>query len=276
MNIAQAFVDACLAEIEALKPGNVHRHAAGHGMTVGDFISSAEAAAPAIAAEGAGVGERIWHAVEATRAAVGQNTNLGIVLLAAPLAAAAELGAPLWPAVGEVLDRLTVADARLAYRAVRLASPGGLGSAASADVADEPRITLLAAMRLAADRDRIAWNYAHGFTDLRRIGLPALTARGSRMDECWAVTGVYLRYLSVLSDSHIARKLGPACADAVRLRAVGLYERFASAETPASLERELLAFDVELKAAGINPGTSADLTVATLFAHRLAPALPNP
>jgi triphosphoribosyl-dephospho-CoA synthase len=103
-----------------------------------------------------------------------------------------------------------------------------------------------------------------------------LTAFGSRMNECWAVTGVYLCYLSMFSDSHIARKLGPAHAEALRLRAVGLYERFASTETPASLERELIAFDAELKAAGINPGTSADLTVATVFAHRLAPALPNP
>ena len=89
------------------------------------------------------------------------------------------------------------------------------------------------------------------------------------------MTGVYLRYLSVLADTHIARKLGPGCAEAIRLRAVGLYERFAAAETPASLERELLAFDAELKAAGINPGTSADLTVATVFAHRLAQAAPR-
>ena len=35
------------AELEALKPGNVHIHAGGHGMTVRDFLMSAEAAAKA-------------------------------------------------------------------------------------------------------------------------------------------------------------------------------------------------------------------------------------
>ena len=123
-------------------------------MTVDDFLCSAEVAAPAIAAEGEPVGRRILGAVEATRAAVGQNTNLGILLLCAPLALAAERAAgpaALWPALEEVLAGLTVDDARLAYRAIRLASPGGLGRSDAADVQDEPAITLLEAMRLAAD-----------------------------------------------------------------------------------------------------------------------------
>jgi triphosphoribosyl-dephospho-CoA synthase len=36
-----------------------------------------------------------------------------------------------------------------------------------------------------------------------------------------------------------------------------------------------LIFDQNLKAAGLNPGTSADLTVATLFAERLTRILIN-
>ena len=178
--VEAAFLDACRAELEALKPGNVHRHAAGHGMTVDDFLCSAEVAAPAIAAKGEPVGRRILGAVEATRAAVGQNTNLGILLLCAPLALAAERAAgpaALWPALEEVLASLTVDDARLAYRAIRLASPGGLGRSDAADVQDEPVITLLEAMRLAAERDRIAWNYTNGFADIRDTGLPALAAQ---------------------------------------------------------------------------------------------------
>ncbi len=89
-----AFGAACRAELQALKPGNVHVHAPGHGMTVEDFERSAEAAAPWVAAPGLGVGERVLRAVESTRAACGQNTNLGILLLAAPLAAAAERPGP--------------------------------------------------------------------------------------------------------------------------------------------------------------------------------------
>ena len=93
--IAEAFIAACRDEIEAPKPGNVHVFADGHGMTVPDFLRSAEAAAPALSNPSLPVGARILAAVEATFAAVGMNTNLGIILLCAPLAAAAETGADL-------------------------------------------------------------------------------------------------------------------------------------------------------------------------------------
>src|SRR5262249_22819075 len=90
--IAEAFEAACLAELDAPKPGNVHVFASGHRMSTAEFERSAAAAAAPIAAEGARVGARILNAVEATFAAVGANTNLGIILLCAPLAAAAGTG----------------------------------------------------------------------------------------------------------------------------------------------------------------------------------------
>lgn len=74
--IATAFIAACADEIAALKPGNVHVHAAGHGMSAADFTRSAAEAAPALSARGAPLGRRILEAVAATRRAVGQNTNL--------------------------------------------------------------------------------------------------------------------------------------------------------------------------------------------------------
>src|SRR5580700_3357514 len=88
--IAEAFRWACLAELDAPKPGNVHVFADGHRMTAAEFVASADAAAPHLSASGARVGTRILGAVEATSEAVGSNTNLGIILLCAPLAAAAE------------------------------------------------------------------------------------------------------------------------------------------------------------------------------------------
>jgi triphosphoribosyl-dephospho-CoA synthase len=274
-DVAGAFLAACLAELDAPKPGNVHRYGDGHGMTVADFERSAAAAAPSIAAAGAPVGGRVLGAVEATRAAVGQNTNLGIVLLCAPLAVAFEraragAGGDLWSALGGVLAGLTVADARAAYRAIRLAAPGGLGRSAEADVAEgEPAVTLLEAMRLAAGRDRIARNYADGFRDLRETGVPTLERLSRRMDEPWAVAGVHLAFLAAIPDTHIARKRGPEAAERVRAGAAGLWARYASAPDPRALLPDLLALDGELKAAGLNPGTTADLAVATVFAGRL-------
>src|SRR4029077_596617 len=128
--IAAAFEEACRDELEAPKPGNVHVFAGGHAMTVEDFRLAAHNAAPFIAAKGARIGERISRAVRACVGATGQNINLGIILLCAPLAAAAETGEPdLRAAVTRVLEGLDREDARLVFEAILRASPGGLGEA---------------------------------------------------------------------------------------------------------------------------------------------------
>ena len=44
--MTQKYTNACMAELTALKPGNVHLFADGHGMLVQDFIKSAEVSAP--------------------------------------------------------------------------------------------------------------------------------------------------------------------------------------------------------------------------------------
>src|SRR5260370_29433841 len=123
-----AFVAACEAELRALKPGNVHVHGEGHGMTVDDFRASAIAAAEPLCRSGLSIGARIEAAIAETRATVSCNTNLGIVLLAAPLIVAAERAEPggFRRALRATLAQLTVSDASLAYAAIRLATPGGL------------------------------------------------------------------------------------------------------------------------------------------------------
>jgi triphosphoribosyl-dephospho-CoA synthase len=128
-----AFLAACRLDVETPKPGNVSVQSAGHGMRAVQFITSAEVAAAALLTRGAPVGLRVLDAVTRTRDAVGCNTNLGILLLIAPLAAALEdaarpLSADHWRAATErVLARLDIDDTRLAYRAIALANPGGLG-----------------------------------------------------------------------------------------------------------------------------------------------------
>src|SRR5258708_25620399 len=135
-----AFVAACETELRALKPGNVHVHAGGHGMTVDDFRASAVAAAEPLCRSGLSVGARIEAAITATRATVFCNTNLGIVLLAAPLIVAAERAEPggFPPALSATLAQLTVSDASLAYAAIRLANPGGLARAPAAVIRCQP------------------------------------------------------------------------------------------------------------------------------------------
>ena len=272
--IADLFRAACQAELAALKPGNVHVHAEGHGMTVADFIASADAAAPHLAAPGRTVGERILAAVEATRATCGQNTNLGILLLCAPLAAAAEAGGALRTSLAKVLDGLDRRDAVLAYRAIRVASPGGLGRSDRHDVTEEPSVTLLAAMREAAGRDRIALQYVSGFADVFDTGVTTLLAsRLAGRPEHWAVAATFLAFLAAFPDTHVVRRHGSEVASALQSDARALDRLLRAAPQPEALLGRLLDLDRNLKQRAINPGTSADLTVASHFAAGLEAAM---
>jgi triphosphoribosyl-dephospho-CoA synthase len=277
--IAAAFKWACLAELDAPKPGNVHTFAAGHRMTVDEFVRSAGAAAGPLSAEGARVGVRIDAAIAATFAAVGANTNLGIILLCAPLATAAECDAAftdLRHALARVLQDLDVDDANLAFRAIVRAAPAGLGHSASHDVFNPATVTLLQAMAEAAGRDLIARQYATDFADIFDLGLPVLqAAHDDGADPKWATLTTFLAFLSAFPDSHVARKLGAETAHTVQSEAAEFRRMLAAAERPDALLPDLLAWDSALKGKGINPGTSADLTVATLFAYRLRTILPS-
>lgn len=270
--IEASFLAACHAELEALKPGNVHIHAAGHGMDISHFERAAAAAAPFLADPTPAVGARILAAVGASVAATGLNTNLGIVLLSAPLAAAA--GARDGPAdlsdrLAGVLDALDRADADQAFQAIVIANPAGLGRVEDGDVAGPPTVTLKEAMALAADRDRIARAYITSFDDIFSLGLPELqAARRAAANESMAITALHMSLLASFPDSHIARKHGTAAAEAVREEAWRCQPLWSPAPRPETWPA-LLELDASLKARGLNPGTTADFVVATLFADML-------
>ena len=265
---AELFLAACRAEINALKPGNVHIHAAGHGMEVAQFEASAAAAAPWITAPQLNVGARILRGTQASLAAAGCNTNLGILLLAAPLAAAAQAKetSARRARLGRVLARLDAQDALDVYSAIRFANPGGLGTAPEEDVSAPPTIGLLDAMALAADRDRIARAYITDFAEIFEFGLPLLDrARQGSGDSELMVTALHMAYLAEQADSHIARKFGNAIAEQVRKEALRHKHLWHPGVEPSSFA-ELLAFDADLKRRNVNPGTTADFVVGTLFA----------
>lgn len=278
-----AFLWACTLDVAVRKPGNVSLHSAGHDMRARQFLDSAQASAPALFERGAAVGARIEAAVRATRAVAGCNTNLGILLLCVPLACAVErLDAHQPPSAGQlraaleaVLQGLDIEDARAAYRAIATAHPGGLGTAPEQDVADEPDVDLRAAMRLAADRDLIARQYANGHAEVFGLGLAAFAGPDGEPSMALAqrVQRVYLAWLATHPDSHIVRKQGAAVARGVAAEAAVWRERLAC-DPGAGEGADFAAWDEALKARGLNPGTSADLTVCTLFvAALLDPAL---
>lgn len=267
--LARHLSRACELDVMALKPGNVGIDSPGHGMSADDFLVSAAAIAEPMTRPGLTVGERIVACIAATRSAVGCNTNLGIVLLCAPLTHAAleRTRQPFRQALGDCLAQLTTGDAVNAYAAIRLAQPAGLGKRAAHDVAEVPTITLRQAMTEAQHEDMIARQYANGYADLFDCQPTIGQLRRRWNDDRWTATAVYLALLAHNPDTHVARKFGLDTALRISHQAHALARAVLHAADPVELLPELHSMDGRLKSAGINPGTSADLTVAAMYLH---------
>ncbi len=264
----QLFVSACLAELAALKPGNVHAMADGHGMTVDQFVKSAELSAPYMVDAKHSVGQRILQAAQATWHGVGCNTNLGILLLCAPLAYAYQVAGNQLnkQSLQQALQQLSVQDAMDAYQAICMMNPAGLGRVTQQDVQQTPTVTLLEAMKLASHQDMVARQYAEGYPDVLDIGVPIFHHFAEKWQrQGWAVTALYLNFLSDYLDSHILRKYGIDQARQIQQEAIQHRQVLFALDNPKTYFKTLMAWDTDLKNRGINPGTSADLTVASLF-----------
>ncbi len=265
--LGSLLLKACRMDVVAFKPGNVSLCSPGHNMQARDFLLSAEVAVPALCVAGASVGERIESAIGATHDAVGCNTNLGIVLLLAPLAVAASSGSgpDLRSRLRAVLARLSLADSEACYRAIRRARPGGLGRVDAEDVHAPPTLDLRRAMGLAAKVDRIAAAYCDDYAEIFDGAVQSLRDYRRRWHSlAWACTACYLELLAADADSHIVRKAGSTLAAEVSAGARAVVSGLKACENPRLFLAELKAFDKELKTRGVNPGTCADLTVASV------------
>ena len=276
VDIAAAAQLACLLEAFAPKPGNVSPGAGFGDTSYLDFLASAAAIGRSLGSASHPLGETILMAVRDTRRWVDVNTNLGIVLLLAPLARAAALVPPpddapielgqLRTSLATVLAESTLEDARAAYEAIRLASPGGLGSVDSQDVASEPTVTLATAMRLAADRDGVACEYATDFRATFEVGAVALrAARRAGLDWNDAVVETYLTLLAAYPDTHIARRAGHARAAEVTRTAGAVLDVGGVRSDAGRIAIAQLHADLSDPRNLSNPGTTADITAAAIF-----------
>ena len=267
--IAAAAQLACLLEASAPKPGNVSPGVSFHDTRYEDFLASAAAIAPAFLDVGRqSLGDTIRRAIEDTRAWTSANTNLGIVLLLAPLAHAALEPSPksLRERVRRVLASTTVDDAAAVYAAIRIARPGGLGDVEREDVAASPTVTLTQAMELAAERDDVAREYTAAFERTFTIGAPALSkARTAGLDWSDAVIECYLSLLASAPDTLIARKLGPDAALEIMQQAAAVLA--AGGVRSNAGRRAMASFDLHLRDLRNtrNPGTTADITAAATY-----------
>jgi len=257
---------ACLLEVAAPKAGNVTPERRFEDTTWLDFAVAAAAIAPVLdQASRRPLGYTVLDAITASRDATGQNVNLGIVLLLAPLATVRSDEEPR-SGVRRVLAELDAQDAERFWKAIRLAAPGGLGTSGEADIHDAPPDDVVAAMRLAADRDLVARQYADGFREVFDDAVPTLTRlldAGLPLES--AIVGLHLELVARYPDSLIARKCGDDLARDASRRAAHVLE--APWPDGADAAERFEAFDAWLRADGNrrNPGTSADLVAASLF-----------
>lgn len=274
---------ASMLEVSAPKPGNVHRGADFEDVTFVDFATSAVVLGEVIeASANQPLGPTILEAVRRNEQAVGTNTNLGIVLLITPLAKIAgseSVNRLTVESVSSYLSALHESDGARVFEAIRLAKPGGLGPSDEMDVHSigSDTVDLIAAMRIAADRDAIARQYVTGFIDVFETGVPLLV-EGRKIfgDLSPAIVYAHVAWMARQADSLISRKCGTETAEHSRFLAskaidclgqdVDASNRFAE-DTLEPYWNAVGDLDFWLRSDGHrrNPGTTADLIAASLF-----------
>ena len=291
---------AALLEVSAYpKPGNVHRTRDFPDTKYEHFLAGSVALGGAmgrLASRGheAESGERSWDdlglgegMLEAVTDSLnwqnGGNVNLGVVLLFAPLAAAAgsvlmrhgEVSAKDLREKLELVTRSTTPeDAVRVYEAIRVSmTPKVLGEVEELDVYDESAsyeivergMNLIDVFRLCSDRDLICREWTSGFKVTFEEGYPHLVGALVSGDVNPAIVNTFLLILSKNSDSLIVRKSGEAKAAYVSVRAKRILELGGSSSEAGKEALGFLDEDLAQARGTQNPGTTADLTASSLF-----------
>ena len=295
---------AALMEVSAYpKPGNVHRtrdlpgtrfeHFLAAGVAIGPFmrelaLRGRDAVSGSLSWDQISVGKSVLNAVvDSLEWQRGGNVNLGVVLLFAPLAAAA--GATLHESASidamslrenlEKVVRAAVPDDTVdIYKAINIAmSTETLGNVGELDVTDggsrerikDERISPLEVFEKCAERDSICSEWVTGFQITFEISYPTLKTSLDEGTVNDAIINTFMQILSKYPDSLITRKSGVAQAAEVSKQTKKILE--AGGASTVKGKKLLWALDEELHAAkgDLNPGTTADLTAAALFVSLL-------
>lgn len=256
---ADAIRWACALEAMSPKLGNVHPTANFPDLKMHHFLIAGDALADSCEQHDS-IGEIVLAAVQNCRESCQTNVNLGIALLIAPLFLASRRRIT----VAEILKKLSPSDTMRVYEAINFANPGGMGKVDEMDVRESPPFNLLAAMRLAEKRDRIARQYTHAFQDVFDFIAPTL-ARSIEF-EIDVLLGIRLAQIQIIAeygDSLIERKCGHQLSNEAKTRARRLLDIKDDTKRKAGEED----FDIWLRADNNrrNPGTTADLIAAGMF-----------
>lgn len=285
-DIAQSLQIACLLEAGAEKPGNITPSKSFSDLNYRHFLFSAAAVFPAfLNIKNKSVGEMIYEAVKETHSLIDSNTNLGIILLCTPIASAYvrlrektaekvmtnDFLKRLRKELHLLLTQLDKKDAELAYKAINLSQAGNLDKVDEGDISKKPDMTLYQSMKLAEDRDNIAFEYVNNFKIIFEFAYPRFLENDNQLDSInSAIIKTYLEILAEYPDSLIARKSGVKKAEEVSNTTKKLLKNIKSEADLYS--RKISEFDNYLRnqTVKLNPGTTADLITAVIFLRILA------
>ena len=270
------------------KPGNVHRTRDFDDMVFEDFIISGivigdiftELAERTIENKEnlseIALGKTILDAVSETNNWVENNTNLGIVMMTSVLAAAAALSEDLTSLrlnVEKVMNATTVQDALDLYDAINLASAGGMGSQGEYDVNDDSakqelianRQTMFKVLKISAGWDDLACEMTTGMPIVFTVGYPTYADLRRTHSMNYASVLTFLTILSKFPDTLICRKYGKEMGQKVSDRVSEVLKH----KDDDNFHDVLVELDDNLFENHLNPGTSADLTAASIMVYYL-------
>lgn len=257
MSAAERAQLAMMLEVTAYpKPGNVDRCHDYPETRLEHFLASVIFARQALEEAGQGtgrIGEIIRHAVRDTGCHRGGNTHFGAFILLIPLVYGKDI-----PGAMAAISRTDTSDAVAFYKAFALTSvkmnPGDeldVNDPRSLAVIRDREMTLYDIMQHSAAHDMVAREWVTGFPLVRR-GADLLKQLGPGRQ---SVVDTFLTLLATEPDTFIIKKHGPGVARETMLRARDVLDG----------KQPVEAFDEDCIRRDINPGSIADIIIASIY-----------
>lgn len=272
-DLKAAYLFSCKKDIELIKPGNVNLLSPHKDTKAQDYLDSATLSSKELFNQNHSLGKRILESVKVTRSQVNVNTNLGIILLCAPVIQSyIDFNAlDLRDCIKKTLSATSVKDTHDLCAAINISSPGGLGDSDMYDTVSYPNASIKQIMDYSREYDRISYQYSHNFTDIFDFIIPKLEFLNQRYKSLdISLSLLFIEILAKIPDSHISRKFGDKIAKKTSNNAYDLLKILDREHDPDYLAKALNNLDYEYKKKGINPGTTADLLVASLMIYKIS------
>ena len=272
-DLKSAYLFSCKKDIELIKPGNVNLLSSHKDTKAQDYLDSAILSSKELFNQNYSLGKRILESVNVTRSKVNVNTNLGIILLCAPVIQSYIdfNNLDLREGIKKTLSTTSIKDTHDLCAAINISSPGGLGDSDMYDTASYPNASIKQIMDYSQEYDRISYQYSHNFSDIFDFIIPKLEFLNQRYESLdISLSLLFIEILAKIPDSHISRKFGDKIAKKTSNNAYDLLKILDREYDPDYLAKALNNLDYEYKKKGINPGTTADLLVASLMIYKIS------